>query len=219
MDFKTRLNQALLDKDMTAAELSRLSGIGEGAISQYRSGAYKASQRNLERIANALGVSISWLMGADDDDLPIDNAVRMGDLAADDFVVYPVIGSIAAGYDGAAIEEETGETLQVPRALLNGHRPEDFMVLRVHGNSMSPLLLDGDKAIVKRCTSVDSGSIAVLLYNSDEATIKRVRYVSGEDWLEMIPANDRYQIKRIEGAELEQCRVLGKVVDMMRHFD
>ena len=50
-DFKERLELALSYRKMTAAELSRLSGINEGAISQYRKG--------------TLGVSVAWLMGAD----------------------------------------------------------------------------------------------------------------------------------------------------------
>ena len=64
--FKDRLEEAMAHRHMSAADLSRKTGIGEGAISQYRRGAYKASQRNLEKIANALSVPISWLMGADD---------------------------------------------------------------------------------------------------------------------------------------------------------
>ena len=64
-DFKDRLNQALEDSGMSAAELSRLSGVSEGVISQYRKGKYKASQDNLDRIAHALNVPIPWLMGLD----------------------------------------------------------------------------------------------------------------------------------------------------------
>lgn len=65
--FKERLELALSRQNMTAAELHRKTGIGEGAISQYRKGAYKASQLNLEKIAQALNVSIPWLMGAVND--------------------------------------------------------------------------------------------------------------------------------------------------------
>ena len=81
---------------------------------------------------------------------------------------------------------------------------------------MHPKLLDGDKILCKRTTSVDSGSLAVILYNGDEATIKRVNYVPGEDWLELIPSNPEYTTKRIEGTDLEQCRVIGKVVKLIR---
>lgn len=62
--FKDRLNEALTFRNMKPSELSRLSGVNEGAISQYRKGLYKASQYNLEKLANALNVPIPWLMGA-----------------------------------------------------------------------------------------------------------------------------------------------------------
>lgn len=62
-DFKDRLNQALEESGMSAAELSRLSNVSEGVISQYRKGKYKATQYNLDRLAHALNVPIPWLMG------------------------------------------------------------------------------------------------------------------------------------------------------------
>ncbi len=62
--FKDRLNEALKCRQMKPSELSRISGVNEGAISQYRKGMYKATQYNLEKLANALNVPIPWLMGA-----------------------------------------------------------------------------------------------------------------------------------------------------------
>lgn len=62
--FSDRLNEALAARNMKPSELARLSGVNEGAISQYRKGQYKASQQNLEKLANALNVPIPWLMGA-----------------------------------------------------------------------------------------------------------------------------------------------------------
>lgn len=65
-EFKDRLQKAMDAKGINAADLHRLTGIGEGAISQYRRGVYKATQKNLEKIASALGVSIPYLMGLTD---------------------------------------------------------------------------------------------------------------------------------------------------------
>ena len=65
MEFMNRLNEALKERDMTAAELARISGVNEGAISQYRKGKYKPAQSNLDRLAHALNVPIPWLMGND----------------------------------------------------------------------------------------------------------------------------------------------------------
>ena len=102
--------------------------------------------------------------------------------------------------------------------MLRGHKKEDFFVLRVKGNSMYPKLIDGDNILCQRCSSVDSGDTAVVLYDGNEATVKQVRYKQGEDWLELIPVNPEYETKRIEGLDLEQCRVLGKVVKIIRDF-
>lgn len=57
-EVKDRLEEALNMRDMKPAELSRLTEISEGAISQYRKGIYNATQRNLEKLANALRVPI-----------------------------------------------------------------------------------------------------------------------------------------------------------------
>lgn len=65
--FRDRLEKALALRNMSAATLSKLTHIGEASISQYRKGAYKATQPNLEKISAALNVPIPWLMGISDD--------------------------------------------------------------------------------------------------------------------------------------------------------
>lgn len=64
--FQNRLKEAMELRDMNAAELARLSGVNEGAISQYKKGKYKANQHSVEKIAKCLNVSIPWLMGVSD---------------------------------------------------------------------------------------------------------------------------------------------------------
>jgi transcriptional regulator with XRE-family HTH domain len=82
--FKERFNEALIMRDMTAAELAKKTGIGEGALSQYKKGAYKASQRNLDKMAAALNVSIPWLMGLDDESpaIPEDDKALLEEVSA-----------------------------------------------------------------------------------------------------------------------------------------
>ncbi len=67
-----------------------------------------------------------------------------------------------------------------------------------------------------RETSVDSGTVVVVLYGDGEATVKTVKYVEGWSWLDLIPTNPEYETKHIEGADLENCRILGRVVKMFR---
>lgn len=73
-DFSERLIEAMKIRRMSAADLSRLTGIDKSAISRYRSGAYKPNQINTYLLAQSLRVSPAWLMGFDvpmasDDDL------------------------------------------------------------------------------------------------------------------------------------------------------
>ena len=63
--FSERLKQGMNEKEIKQRDLARMTGISEGTISNYRSGRFKAAQVNLQKLAQALNVSIPWLMGYD----------------------------------------------------------------------------------------------------------------------------------------------------------
>lgn len=63
--FVDRFNKRLSMINMSAAQLSRSTGISEAVISQYRSGKYEPKQDRFETFAIALNVSEAWLMGFD----------------------------------------------------------------------------------------------------------------------------------------------------------
>ena len=67
MDIRTlRLNEAFSASGMTQTELCDKTGITKGALSSYLSGRYFPKQRAIEALSNALGVSITYLMGYDE---------------------------------------------------------------------------------------------------------------------------------------------------------
>ena len=220
-EFKERLDEAMRIRDISAAELSRISKVNEGAISQYRAGKYKASQRSLDKLARALNVSIAWLMGAD---VPMTDEPTAPTLPSptitEDTVTFPVITSVAAHYDGVSIDESTtGEKIEVPRAYLKGRKAEEFCAMRVRGDSMFPAFQNGDVVLVLRQSTMNhSGEIGVISYGDDEMTIKRINYVDGEDWLELVPLNPAYPPRRIEGVDLESCHVIGIPRVLIREF-
>lgn len=63
--FQKRLLEAMERKEIKAAELARLSGLSKAQISQYINGQHTARQDALHKLAVALGVSESWLMGCE----------------------------------------------------------------------------------------------------------------------------------------------------------
>jgi transcriptional regulator with XRE-family HTH domain len=64
-EIKDRLKKALEERNMTAAELSKRSGIGKGSISKYLSGFVIPKQNAIGDMAKALNVSPAWLLGFD----------------------------------------------------------------------------------------------------------------------------------------------------------
>lgn len=64
-----RMKEALEIRNMKQAELVEKTGIGKSSISTYLSGAYEPKQRNIYKIAKALDVNESWLMG---NEVPMD---------------------------------------------------------------------------------------------------------------------------------------------------
>lgn len=219
MEIRDILKNQRIKLGLTQLDVAQAVGVSEATVSRWESGDIANMKRSrIAALATVLKISPTVIMGWNENKST--NTYPSDAVEIDDAIItFPILGNIAAGYDGIAIEEETGEMIQVPKSLLRGRPVSDYMVLKIKGDSMSPQLLDGDNVIVLRCTTVDSGSIAVIMYDNWDATVKKVKYVSGEDWLEMIPLNPAYAVKRIEGPDLENCRVLGKVVDLIRHFD
>lgn len=64
-NFCERLNKALSIRNMKPVELAAKTGISESTISQYRSGYAKPKEKKLAKIADALRVNPTWLMGLD----------------------------------------------------------------------------------------------------------------------------------------------------------
>ena len=61
--------------------------------------------------------------------------------------------------------------------------------------------------------------ITIMLFGDGEATLKKIEYRLGEDWIDLVPINPEYATKRISGADLDQCRVVGRVVRVFRSVD
>lgn len=207
-EFKDRLEEALSIRGMKPVDLSRLTGIGEGAISQYRKGAYKATQRNLEKMAKVLQVPIPWLMGTDDQtaqkSLPQVTT-------SDNTVTFRAFTDIAAGYDQPAspLSDWEGATIEVPVSYLHRRPPEDYFMIRICGDSMYPHYQDGDYVLVLKSSTLDrSGQVGVMLHG-EEGTIKKIEYAERENWIRLVPLNPEYMTKTISGAELEECKVIG----------
>ena len=62
-ELNKRLKMLMTEREITAAELSRRSGIRASSISDYLKVKYEPKQDKIDLIAEALSVSPAWLMG------------------------------------------------------------------------------------------------------------------------------------------------------------
>ena len=201
--FSDNLKALRYERHITQQQLADALGLSRSTIGMYEKGEREPDFETSEAIADYFNVRLDDLVGRKNA-----NALLSPTISTDT-VTFPVIGEIAAGYNHCAVEDWSGETVEIPTYYLKGRKQDDFFVLSVKGDSMYPLYMDGDKVLILRQSTLNhSGEIGAIVYD-DYATLKKVEYVNGEDWLRMVPINPQYPPKRVEGAELEQCKVLG----------
>ncbi len=212
MDFGANLKKLRKEKNVTQQQLADVLCVDKTSISKWENGFNYPNQNIQLMIADYFGVTVDYLLGRDDTPSPtLTNAY-----VPDAIVPFEVLGTIKAGYGGAVEEYSTGEYITIPIEMLAGRPASDYFVLQVRGNSMYPKILDGDRVLVLRTDSVDSGTTAVVIYNGDEATIKKVIYNPGENWVDLVPNNPEYDKRRIFANELDQFRIIGKAVKLIR---
>lgn len=204
MEIYERIKHRRKEIGLSAETVAEKLGVSPATIYRYENNDIKKFPTDiLEPLSKVLRTTPAYLLGLEDKQL-------YSPEITDDIVTFPVIGSIAAGYDELAVEDWSGETVEIPTSYLKGRKKEEFFVLSVHGDSMYPLYMDGDKVLILKQTTLDhSGEIGAVLYEGENATLKKVEYVGVEDWMRMVPVNPQYKPKTIKGADLEECRILG----------
>ena len=195
-DFNSRLAVVMAEKNIKAAELSRLTGISKPRLSQYKNGVYVPKADAICAMARALGVSEAYLLGTTD--IP---EARSGGK----YKVLPVIGQIACGNPVFASEEDGGAVYT------DADTDADFCLI-AKGDSMKDARINnGDTVFIKKADSVNNGEIAAIIIG-DEATLKRVYYYPESAKLMLISENSNYEPMVFSGAELDGIRIIGKAV-------
>ena len=124
----------------------------------------------------------------------------------------PVLGTVKAGYNYLAQENWIG-TIDVETSLIGSG--EDYFALKVHGDSMSPVLIEDDIVIIKKQNDFD---IVVALINGDEATIKKGK--KSDNSILLQPLNPSYEPLIFTNSEMKTIpvEIIGIVKQLKRDF-
>lgn len=199
MTFGEKLKLLRLSRGLTQEELACRVGTKKQSISRYENSDREPGIRTAQALADALGVSLPELSGAQNAPLP-DNVLPMPVMRR-----VPLIGTIACGLPIFAEENVEGE-VSVPE-----HVTADF-ALRCKGDSMiNARIHDGDVVYIRQQDTVENGQIAAVLIG-EEATLKRFNYKAATRTLILSPANDAYEPLVFVGEQISEVRVLGRAV-------
>ena len=199
-----KIKKLRLARELTLEDVARAVGVGRSTVLKWETGTI-ANMRGdkIASLAEILGVTPQELMGWDGE------KHCPAPVISEKNISFPVLGDIAAGYDRLAVDDWDGDVIELPASYLKGHPREDYFVLRIRGESMYPMYLDGDLVLILKQDTVDySGQIAAVIYDDELATLKRVEYTPRGD-VRLVAVNPNVPPIRIEGERLDHCRIIG----------
>lgn len=162
----------------------------------------------LYRIAEYFNVSVAYLKG-EEDAIPSDTT----GFSVEDMLNLrrvPIYETVSAGL-GATADDRPTE--YIPLCFDSAYEADNTICIRVKGDSMAPIINNGDIVHVLKQDVVERGMMAVVLVD-DEGFVKYIDYGTG--WIELVSQNQMYRTMRFEGADTERVRVVGVVTGVTR---
>jgi len=208
---KNKIRELRKQKNVTQKELASFLQIADSTLSYWEMGKYEPDNESLKKLSNYFSVPIDFLLGHSSKSNP---QILSSDTPRKKGIKIPVLGTIAAGIPIEAIEdivdwEEITEEL--------AHTGE-FFGLIIKGDSMEPVLQNGDVVIVRKQSHAETGDTVAVLINGEDATVKRIKKES--DGVILIPNNPTYEPMYYSPQQVEELplSILGKVIELRRKF-
>ena len=205
-----RIRARRIELNITQKELAQKTGYtSHTSIAKIEKGGVDLPQSKILVFASALSTSVDYIMGWG-------NQSEKYSVLLSDEIELPEIATVSAGFDKMPLSNFEYDRFSVPRVYLAGHDPEDCFIIRVKGDSMYPLFCDGDVVLARRADALDYSGEIGLVQDGETATIKKVEYGSG--WIRLVPINPVYAPRTIRGQDLEQVRIIGIPMVMVRQL-
>lgn len=223
VEFARRL-KGLLAKYKSFREAAEELDIPESTLARVARGANEPGSALLLALSTKLNVSMSYLLGLDDEPSP---AVRTGERSKPQvsLVQVPSLDArAAAGRGEAARIVAIEKTLPFPVWMLHRLAPPGAKMsfMRASGDSMSPTFENGALLLVNESESAppaksigrkdgrSAADIYVFLQGADQRVKRLRRLASGE--ILLLSDNRAYEPELLRGAELKRLRIIGRVI-------
>lgn len=232
------LKEKRLEKNMTLEDVGNLVGVGKSTVRKWENGMIENMGRDkIVAISKALGISPLDILGMSENDLPQSTIeaiynqlekprqVKVYNFAerqlqeqdnAPKVVQLPIIEDdkeieILSGHQSAAgfaiLGDDSNMTSTVMKASKVPNGADE--VVAIKGNSMEPLIMDGEQVFIRHQPSVENGEIAIVAIFDDGITCKKVYYDDAEGTVTLESVNDDYEDMVFP---VEDIRIIGKVL-------
>ena len=234
MDLAQKIRSLREDKEWTQGDLAEKSGVGKSSIQLYESGKGNITQLNLEKIASAFGVNVSYFLNDKmSNSLSIsvhksspnmsispeksEKLQKMQNLISEqenkliNLRFFPNV-SAAAGY-GANNDNESFKSIPITASFLTTILripAKQYDVINVLGNSMEPFLKDGDMVLVLPTHEASNGEIVIANLGGD-LYVKKLLKDPIKKRIRLTSMNKLYEDIVVEDDELDQLKIVGVV--------
>ena len=200
-----RIKRRRKELGLSYQELADSTGISKSTLQRYETGSIKNIPLDkLDVLAEGLQTTALFILGKTEP--------TNAEFISSGIYNVPVFDSVSAGFGAYA---DSRAVCRIPTYIEHPGEKDDFLWINVRGDSMAPTIEDGDRILVKRRDSVDSGSVAVVMIG-DAAFVKKIKY--GRNWVELHSINPYYPVRRFDGAEANDVRVVGAVIEVSKRL-
>lgn len=201
-----RIKDRREELNLSQEELAhKIGSKNRSTVSNYEQGSRSFKQSQIVMFAKALDTTPAYLMGWEETE-PTPTPQLPKNLSYLNTYDLPLLGSIAAGQPHTQ-HYEYDDSVSIP-----SHIDADF-ALTVSGDSMEPVLSNGDIVYVKKTADLYSGQIVVVSIDGD-ATVKYYQKLNGNMILQ--PVNLKYPPIIITKDTPQDIFLVGKAVAYWR---
>lgn len=215
----TNLRKYMELNGKTREDISKALGYSYFTVTSWVNGTKYPRMDKITALANYFGIKISDLI--ENNDAQSHEPTEDEIMARFHAVPYdmsrlkpvPVVAGIRAGFGGIAYVYDEDEITYEYADVKN---PDDYVFFKVSGDSMEPKISADDFALIHKQEYANEGDIIAAVYNGEEGALKQ--YFTENDIIILHSFNSEYHDIVISGADLEQFRIIGKLVEIKRKF-
>lgn len=208
MDIGKMINQRRTELKLTLEQVGQAVGVGKSTVKKWEDGYISNMRRDkIALLAKVLKMNpVSFITGEFKEEE--DQATP---LPQTNVFMRPVYDSISAGFGVIAQDVPVD---YMPTYITCPSEQDKYIWINVHGDSMSPLIDDGSKILVKKQSSVDSGQIAAVLVDDEEAVVKKILY--NDNTVELHSVNPYYPPRVFKNNDVTRVQILGLVKEVSK---